>query len=95
MDAAKFVMVFCVLCIHPCTAGFEGPQCHPNTGCYGKNDVTLLISNFRALAVRLRWSRAVHVDLQNDLTFLRVRSNKHEIMVAPGEGLDDSGVLIR
>ena len=27
------------------------------------------------------------IDPQNDLTFLRIRSKKHEIMVAPGEGL--------
>lgn len=29
------------------------------------------------------------IDPQNDLTFLRIRSKKHEIMVAPGKDMQD------
>ena len=31
----------------------------------------------------LCWSRVAALCVQNDLTFLRIRSKKHEIMVAP------------
>lgn len=34
------------------------------------------------------------IDPQNDLTFLRVRSKKNEIMIAPGKEMYTSGMLI-
>jgi len=32
------------------------------------------------------------IDPQNDLTFLRIRSKKHEIMVAPGKNMEYSPI---
>ncbi|XP_070532659.1 dynein light chain roadblock-type 2-like [Ptychodera flava] len=50
------------------------------------NSTTLQLSNALQNVTALARSVVRDVDPQNDLTFLRIRSKKNEIMVAPEDG---------
>ena len=54
--------------------------------------VTLIIMYMQPFFILLKMI-CILFSFQNDLTFLRIRSKKHEIMIAPGEKIMNIKVL--